>query len=475
MGDERRVQPGNAEVEAALIGATLFDPRCLIDLAGRLRGDHFYEPIFGDIFDSIVALQAAGRRPDAKSIARAYDSDERLKDYKGNLFQEIIDNAGLPREAGWYADQIIDFFQRRTALIDIQDAKNRLERATILDDPAADVLGDLVSQVIDVENDAAASTERSLASVAASAVAQIDAAIERRTSGKLAGLSTGIDKLDQMLGGFHPASFNVIAGRTSMGKTALAVQAALALAQAGHRVWFRSFEMSSEDIVKRFLAPLTGVPVDDQSKGNVSELDHLLLREQERVIGQLPLHLDDNPAETIDRLAMKILRAYHKYAPEIVFVDYLQMMRDKPNGKPRYQQIGEAATRLKDLAKQLHIPIVAMAQIGRQVEDRPNKRPMLSDLRESGNIEQDSDTVLMLYRPGYYEPVFLEPPARANEKDADYQNRVADDRKQWEGRRDLAEIIVNKNRQGPTGSAFCYYRAELMKFTEQREDKDDEY
>ena len=418
----------------------------------------------------MVEMHTAGRRPDVPALASAFASDERMKRLGDSPMVALVDSAGLPSQAGFYADQIIDFYKRRSALLDMAEARERLEKSTILDEPAGEVLDDLISQIIDLESDTHDVEDRALHEISQSAMSQIDAALERRQTGRLAGLTTGLKTLDQKLGGFINGRLYIIAGRTSMGKTALAVGAALRLAEDGHKVWFRSLEMSGEEIYQRWLAVRTGIPVDAQSKGQISDIQHLELAEERRKIDALPLLIDDSPPEIGDRLAMKILRAHHRHRPAAMFVDYLQLIRAKPGSRePRYELIGQMAIRLKSLAKQLQVPMIVMAQIGRRVEERANKRPMLSDLRESGNIEQDSDVILMLYRQSYYEPEYTDPDQMPRENEINYKERCHEAFAKWQSERNHAEIIVAKNRQGPTGTVHAGFNGELMKFYEGKE------
>jgi replicative DNA helicase len=461
------IDPVTAEIEMALLGCLIRDNRTIVDVGDILLAEHFQEPCLGDLYAVCQDLVAAGKRPDAPTLGKHIAEDSRFDALGRNPVALIVDVGGQPSQARWYAQVIVDQFKRRSFALDLEMAQNELRSGSLVDRPADEVISDLMSKAVMLEDALDDDVQKPFTRVIDEAYQRTEAAIERRDGGNLAGLTTGLPALDRVIGGWQPGKLYVLAGRTGMGKTALGTCSAYALAKAGHRVWFRSLEMSDVDVAQRIIALASDVSVDDQAKGKIGAFQRTDLAEARAGLEALPIDIDQAASETIDQFAIRAMRQHAKRPFEIIFFDYLQLLRTTDRER-RFEMLGRATRRLKELSKLLHVPIVAMAQIARRVEDRPDKRPMLSDLRESGDIEQDADVVLMVYRQSYYNSEFSFRD-QGKEPDVDYMEARETAQRKWEDEKDVAEVIIAKNRQGPTSRVFVSYHQELMKFYEKEE------
>ncbi|NBT52612.1 MAG: replicative DNA helicase, partial [Marivivens sp.] len=288
--------------------------------------------------------------------------------------------------------------------------------------------------------------------------------------GGLSGISTGLIDLDKKLGGLHPSDLLILAGRPSMGKTSLATNVAFNIAKAykkgrkpdgsegaieGGVVGFFSLEMSAEQLAARILSEASEVPSEQIRRGDMTEQEFRRFVEAAKALESCPLFIDDTPALPISQVAARARRLKRQHGLDVLIVDYLQLLRGTGRGDNRVQEIGEISMGLKAIAKELQIPVVALSQLSRTVESRDDKRPQLSDLRESGSIEQDADVVMFVFREEYY--VEREKPSEDSPNFAEWQDRM----NRLHGK---AEVIIGKQRHGPIGTVDLSFEGRFTRF-----------
>ncbi|MBX9805170.1 MAG: replicative DNA helicase, partial [Alphaproteobacteria bacterium] len=291
------------------------------------------------------------------------------------------------------------------------------------------------------------------------------AEVAYRRDSHIVGVTTGLTDLDKWLGGLHPSDLLIIAGRPSMGKTILATNIAFNAAVAsmennksGASVAFFSLEMSAEQLATRILASESGVSSDKIRRGEIRAEDFPMFVEVSRRLSTIPLFIDDTPALTVSALRTRARRLKRQEGLGLIVIDYLQLMEgggSKRSSENRVQEISDITRALKALAKELDVPVIALSQLSRAVEQREDKRPQLSDLRESGSIEQDADVVMFIFREEYYE-VRRQPP-EGTDKHAEWQARMNQIANQ-------AEVIIAKQRHGPVGTVRLYFEGQLTRF-----------
>ena len=452
-----RATPHNLEAEQALLGAILVNNEAHDRVSGFLEAHHFYDPLHHQIYETLSKLIASGKQATPITLrtffenAEPIDATTTVPVYLGKL----AINATTIINARDYARTIHHLYTRRQLIIIGEDVVNRAFDSPVDFSPK--------EQIEEVETRLFSLAERgsneradvSLADAMGIAIDDVQAAYSRLDG--LAGVSTGIPPLDEKTGGVVASDLVILAGRTSMGKTALAVNIALNLARADISVGFFSLEMAASQLAMRTLAEASGVPSWDLRRGKITEADmRNLLKAAERFSG-LPLRIDQSGGLTMAQLASKARRMCRKRGCKVLFVDYLQLIGGSVyRGHNRTQEITEVTTGLKSLAKELGVCVVALAQLSRAVEGRDNKRPQLSDLRESGSIEQDADLVWFVFREEYY--LERERPGGADE--------VAFQK--WSDRmsaaRGKAEIIIGKQRHGPLDTVPLDFDAASMTF-----------
>ena len=404
----------NTAAEQALLGAILIDNGAYGRVAGFLLPVHFFEQFHGDLFRAMGDLMATSRSADPVTLYAFAQSDERLKEAGGGKYlARLAASAVTTSGAKGYAEIIIEAWQRREAKA---IAEELLES---LDGKPEDSIGQHISDMGEILAGSTAPDVGRLGSY----VAKVIDASERayKNEDVIAGLATGLTDLDNILGGLAPGAFVVLAGRTSMGKTDLAVNIALNMARAGETNLFFSLEMNGEQIAQRALAGISGISTDRQRRGDFQGDDW------NRYMAS---------AHDFD------------YSLGAVIVDYLQLVRPARELDSRVNEVTGITQDLKAMAEELEVPVIALAQLSRKVEERGDKRPQLSDLRESGSIEQDADAVVFLYRESYYLER-AEPEVGTVDHDA------------WQGRMDRCrnqlDLLVPKNRMGRTGKTRVFY------------------
>jgi len=432
------VPPHNLEAEKSVLGAVLLDERHLYSLLieEHLRPEHFYREQHGDVFAAMIELYNADRKIDHLTVA------EMLRD-RGKLEQvggpEAIDElAGWVPTAGHARDygRIVRDHARLRALL---STSYEIQASVISRDaPARDLLERAERAVLEVAEDERQKTFRSVADILSEETDKLHQLSIAKTP--LTGTPSGFKDIDEITGGFQPGNLIVIAARPSMGKSALVVNIAENAALKGHAVALFSLEMSESELAQRFVASQARIRGEELRRGRVAEGKWQKILAACQTLAQAPLWIDDSSDTGVLDVRAKARRLHHQIdgGLKLIIIDYLQLMRHEGRIESRVEQVGQISRGLKSLARELHVPVIALSQLSRAVEQRHEKKPVLSDLRESGQIEQDSDLVMFIYREEYYE------------KDSERPGE--------------ADIIVAKHRNGPVGEVVLTFHREYPKF-----------
>ncbi len=463
--------PCNVEAEQALLGVLLYDNGAYERLSDSLQARHFYETFHGRLFAAIEDNVRRGALADPNLLKDRFARDPAFEELGGvRYLANLVDNAPPAANAADYARTIYDLALRRD-LIRI-GGEIASTATTDAEKAARDQIEAAEQQLYTLAENGMASTGFiAFADALHGAVEMAAEAFSR--DGKLAGVSTGLLDLDQKLGGLHPSDLLIIAGRPSMGKTALATNIAFHVARnyayeiepdgskktsGGGVVAFFSLEMSAEQLAMRLLAEVSGVSSDRLRKGEIDQSEFSRVRDAALEIESAPLHIDATGGLSIAKLTARARRLKRTSGLDLIVVDYLQLVTGSDLGANanRVQEVSQITQGLKALAKELSVPIIALSQLSRQVENREDKRPQLSDLRESGSIEQDADAVMFVYRESYYLGR-AEPDVKDQAKHFEWQERMDE-------ARGKAEVIIGKQRHGPIGTVRLAFNEDLTKF-----------
>jgi replicative DNA helicase len=464
--------PANLEAEQALLGILLYDNAAYERLSDRLGGTHFYEPFHGRLFGAIETAVRRGQLAEPILLAEQFSRDPAFLELGGlRYLADLVDRAPPAANAQDYGRVIYDLALRRD-LIRIGGEITTLAAAGDPDLSARDQIEAAEQQLYTLAETGQASTGfKTFDSALTGAVSMAAEAFNR--DGGLSGISTGLTDLNNMLGGLHNSDLIIIAARPSMGKTALGLNIAFDVAR--HYAWepqpdgsrktvnggvvgFYSLEMSAEQLSMRILAEVSGVPSDKIRKGEITAAEFGRIRDAAIEIQESPLYIDDTGGISIGKLAARARRLKRSVGLDLVVIDYVQLVTGDGGGREqnRVQEVTQITQGLKALAKELAVPVIALAQLSRQVENREDKRPQLSDLRESGSIEQDADVVMFIYREEYYK-------SRAEPREGTPEHLA------WQEEMDklqgVAELIIGKQRHGPVGTVKVHYQNELTKFS----------
>ena len=476
-----RSQPGNIEAEQALLGAILVNNDCAATVSGFLTAEHFHEPIHRTIYETAQNLIDRGHLANPTTLKAYFDNDENLAEIGGvDYLRRLAAGAITIINAEDYGRTIYDLSVRRQ-LIEIGEEmvntaySSSVEEIAILQVEAAEQRLYNLAEKGKYEGGF-----QSIKDSLTLAVASAAAALKRDSH--LSGVTTGFTDLNALLGGLHKSDLIILAGRPSMGKTALATNIAFNAAEAhrgeqdddgdlssseGAVVAFFSLEMSAEQLASRVLAEATGIPSENLRRGRFSTKDFDRIVDAARTIESLTFFIDDTPAISIAALRARARRLKRQHNLGLIVVDYLQLLRPAHAGRSenRVLEISEITQGLKALAKELEVPVLALSQLSRAVEQRDDKRPQLADLRESGAIEQDADVVMFIYREEYYWLRTHPKPLRKDiEEERDYQLRLNEWEKAFDEFRGIAEVIVGKHRNGPTDTVQLQFDGRVTKF-----------
>ncbi len=468
----------NTEAELALIGCILWDNRNYERVSDFVNENQFVDETNKVIFSTIKSLLDRNILVSPITL-KNYLPEDNNNINKVNFLNQIKDSAPSTQNAYNYGKIIYDLYVKRN-LVGI--ARNIINETSSNNDKLAENL------IENAENDLynlsqTGNSERSFINFSNALQGAVDIISEAyKRDGKIAGVPTGFKDLDNKLGGLHKSDLIIIAGRPSMGKTALGTNIAFNCAIKyqeekdefenkkiidGGKVAFFSLEMSSEQLATRILAEQTKISGDKMRKAELNKNDFNKIAKTSTELENLNLIIDDNPVLTIPILRSRARRLKRLHDINLIIIDYLQLMSSSSNNKNdgRVQEISEITRGLKSIAKELNIPIIALSQLSRQVEQREDKRPQLSDLRESGTIEQDSDVVMFIYRESYYLER-LEPIRKSEEDDLKYNERVSRWQQLTNDNYNKAEIIIAKQRHGPIGSIKMHFDANYTKFSD---------
>ena len=463
--------PHNIEAEQALLGALLFDNGAFERLSDQLQPSDFYEPFHARLFAAIADYILKGMLAEPIVLVDRFRNDPAFEELGGlRYLADLVDRAPPAANAAEYGRTIHDLALRRELIRiggDISIGAASHEDGLT----ARDQIEAAEQQLYSLAESGGASTGFVALNEALRGAVEMAAEAFGRDGG-LAGLSTGLIDLDQKLGGLHPSDLLILAGRPSMGKSALAVNIAFNVARNyawepqpdgsrktvnGGIVAFFALEMSAEQLGMRLLAEVSGVSGDRLRKGEIDASEFGRVRDAAEEISSAPLYIDDTGGLMISKLAARARRLKRQSGLDLIVVDYLQLITGSGAraAEGRVQEVSQITASLKALAKELSVPVLALAQLSRQVEQREDKRPQLSDLRESGSIEQDADAVMFIYRESYYksrtEPREGTPEHLTWQEDMD---RI----------RNLAEVIIGKQRHGPIGTVKLHFNEDLTKF-----------
>ena len=461
--------PHNLEAEQALLGSLMFDNAVFERLSDRLRGAHFYEPFHQRLFDAVEDHIRQGLLAEPTILMERFKQDPAFQEFGGlRYLADLVDRAPPAANAPDYARVVYDLALRRDL---IRIGGEIIKEAPNPETPADEQIEQAEQTLYSLaETGKPSSGFVSFSQALSGAVEMAGEAYQRE--GKLAGLATRLDDLDQKLGGLHPSDLLILAGRPSMGKTALATNIAFNVARNyrweptpdggrktvdGGVVAFYSLEMSAEQLAMRILADASGVSSDKLRKGEIDASDFGKIRDAAIEIGESPLYIDATGGLSMSKLAARARRLKRmENGLDLIVVDYLQLVTTGDNSqKNRVQEVSEITGGLKALAKELNVPIIALSQLSRQVEQREDKRPQLSDLRESGSIEQDADCVMFVYRESYY--LGRAEPREGTEEHLKWQEDM--DRLQHQ-----AEVVIGKQRHGPIGIVKLAFDSNTTRF-----------
>ncbi len=466
-----RSPPHNIDAEKALLGAIFANNRAYEAVSEFLKPEHFAIGQNGRIFEACAKLVERGQIADPVTLKNFFEQDQALAEIGGPAYlAELASSAVGLINAGEYGRLVYDLHLRRELINLGEDVVERAyggdvdETATGQIERAEQGLYDLATR---------GEYEGGFQPFKTSVIDAIEMAEQaHKREGSLAGVGTGFTDIDKMLGGLHPSDLIILAGRPSMGKTALATNIAFNAAYThakskggeGGIVGFFSLEMSAEQLASRILSEQTDISSDRMRKGELSNEEFNRLVVASQTLHQIPIYIDDTPALTVSALRTRARRLKRQHGLAMIVIDYLQLIASSGSRSDnRVQEVSEITRGLKTLAKELDVPVLALSQLSRAVEQRDNKRPQLSDLRESGSIEQDADVVMFIFREEYYLERDI-PAQRQDESDEKHFDR----KKRWEERleivRNVAEVIVAKQRHGPIGTVKLMFQGAFTRF-----------
>ncbi|HLT78291.1 MAG TPA: replicative DNA helicase [Ferrovibrio sp.] len=461
-----RIQPHNLDAEQELLGAILINNEAAMKVSGFLRPEHFFHEAHRRIYDASLTLIERGEIANPVTLKAYFERDDVLAKVGGPAYlARLAAAATTVINAEDYARVIFDLALRRELIGIGEDMVNRAYDPKV-EEPATEQVEAAEQRLFRLADEGR--SEGGFVSFKDSLKQSINMIDAAHKKGGLSGVTTGLKDLDRMLGGLHPSDLIILAGRPSMGKTALVTNMAFNAAKAyfetggreGAPVAFFSLEMSSEQLATRILSEQTRIQSERLRRGEVT--DEEFARElipKSRLLEQVPFFIDDTGAISISLLRSRARRLKRTHNIGLIVVDYLQLVRgaNTRRNDNRVQEISEVTQALKALAKDLNVPVIALSQLSRAVESRDDKRPQLADLRESGAIEQDADVVMFVFREEYYE--MRKQPSEGTPEHAAWQEKM--DRIQ-----NLAEVIIGKQRHGPIGRVVLHFESAFTRFSD---------
>ncbi|MCB8968053.1 MAG: replicative DNA helicase [Chloroflexota bacterium] len=436
MSEIERLPPHSLEAEEAVLGSLLIDPDAIFDVSTFLRATSFYHVKNQWIYEAIISLNERREPLDLITLTEELRRQERLEEIGGEAYIIGLINAVPTSINAESYGRVVEAAAVRRQMIKAASeianlAYNEAENINVVIDRAEQTLFSISEE----------RTTRDLVPIRQIASEYLERIQELNARGDdVIGVPTGFVDLDRLLGGLNKSDLIIIAARPGMGKTSL--QNAMALTAArryGKRVALFNLEMSGEQLVQRMLAAETRIDSQRLRRGDLQEHEWPIFMEAIGRLSETRIFIDDTPSITPNQLRTKCRRLYAEHGLDLIMIDYLQLMQTERSSNNRVQEISEISRALKGLARELNVPVVSAAQLSRAVEQRQDKRPLLSDLRDSGSIEQDADIVMFIYRDEYYNPDTTERP-------------------------NIAEIVIAKHRNGPTGTIDLYWHNQLATF-----------
>lgn len=441
-----KVPPQNLDAEKSLLGAVLIDEETLADITEHVTLKDFYEKRHSLIYDAMMRLYEKRKPVDLLTLTDELKRKKELEDIGGSAYlTELTNYVPTSAHAESYAEIVAQKAVRRRL---IKASAEISEMGFDEESSTQELLQQAEAELFAVSDQ---SLKQDLVSIETILTDSFDRMEElHRNKGQLRGVRTGYRDLDNMTAGLQRSDLIILAARPAMGKTTLVTNLAYNVATiAKQSVLFFSLEMSKEQLVDRMLADASGVDAWNIRTGNLSDQDFSKLSDAMGEMAEAPIYIDDTPGVTVLEMRTKARRAAHEAPLGLIIIDYLQLMqgsgRDKGN---RVQEVSEISRGLKLLARELNVPVIALSQLSRTVEQRTPQIPQLSDLRESGSIEQDADIVMFIYREAYYNP------------DTDREN--------------ITDLIIAKHRNGPTGKVELYFHPERLRFMSLDKKHDDQ-
>ncbi|WP_208438768.1 replicative DNA helicase [Bartonella grahamii] len=463
-----RQLPHNIEAEQALLGAIIINNDALDSVSDFLKAEHFFEPLHQRLFDIISKIIQNGKVADPITIKPFVENDAKIGDITVyNYVVRLATEAVTIINTKDYGSVIYDLFIRRSLINLGTQVVNRAYDASV-ELTTSQQIETVENQLFELAEKGKYGGGFENFNTAITKALNMASAAKKRSS-RLSGIATHIKTLDEKMGGLQASDLIILAGRPAMGKTSLATNIAFNIANACKRdnsqaneggiVGFFSLEMSSEQLATRIISEQIKVSSSDMRRGNISEEQFAKIIHAMRSLQTIPLYIDQTGGVSLAQLSARARRLKRQHGLDVLIIDYIQLMTSgsKRSLENRVQEITAITTGLKALAKELNIPIIALSQLSRQVENRTDKRPQLSDLRESGSIEQDADIVLFVYREEYY--LKNEEPKEGTAEYSKWQEAM----EQAKGK---AEVIIAKQRHGPTGIVPLAFQSDFTRFSD---------
>lgn len=477
-----RELPHNLDLEMVLLGAVLRDNKVLETIGDDITSECFYAGEHQRIFSLLQSMIGRGQTASPASLGTIADHDPLLKAGGGSGYlYELAGNLAAVVNPVDYASQIRDLYLKRQ-LIEIGEAiVNVAHNLTDFASTAEKQIELAEARLYQLAaTGVGGAPMRQLGKAVVESLTEIIDA--KRRGGKLVGVTTGLRDVDRSLGGLHRSDLVILAGRPGMGKTALATNMSFNAAHAwrreaddqsgrvteeGAQILFFSLEMSANQLASRILSERAHISSDKMRRGDIVDEDVNRIGMEAARLREIPFYIDDTPALSITAMRQRARRVQRQYGLGMIVVDYLQLIAPPPDrqSENRVQEVSEITRGLKAMARELNVPVLALSQLSRAVESREDQRPMLSDLRESGSIEQDADVVMFVYREDYYSRN-KELKRRDNETEEKFTRRVAEFEQNKREHENLAELLIEKNRHGPAGKVRLYFDKAYTKFTD---------
>lgn len=431
-----KLPPQNIGVEKSLLGSVLLDDEVLVDIADKINAQDFYEPRHRKIFAAMVKLYQKHSPVDLLTLGNELRASNSLEEIGGpEYLGELTNYVPSAAHAVEYANIVREAAIRRNLT---KAGESIASLAYKSDEDVQAILSQAEANLYSVSESSQQGDMESLESLLGDAFEKMTYLHQHKD--KLRGVQTGFKDLDKMTAGLQKSDLIILAARPAMGKSTLAQNIAFNVAMREKKtVLFFSLEMSNAQVVDRMISEASGVDSWNIRTGNLTQDDFSKISDAMGEMSEIPIKFEDKPGMTVLEMKVKAQREAHKAPLGLIIVDYLQLMSGSKNyGDNRVQEISEISRGLKLIARELDVPVIALSQLSRSVESRPDKRPMLSDLRESGSIEQDADIVMFVYREDYYNP------------DTE--------------RKHITDLIIGKHRNGPVGTIELYFHPEKLKF-----------